>query len=135
MTSIVPALRDLWRALMMGALIAAVVGGGSLALSAANKRAPDPDYLFNDSHFHLTNYVQKGTDIHKYLEIMGDKVGRSTLFGIPLQQQWSYANSGDFAPTYYLQSDAPLYYYSFTVPTSRASTRRCRRSSRRGSTR
>jgi hypothetical protein len=24
------------------------------------------------------------------------------------------ANSGDFAPTYYLQTDAPLYYYSFT---------------------
>ena len=45
---------------------------------------------------------------------MGDKVGRSTLFGIPLQQTWSYENSGDFAPTYYLQSDAPLYYYSFT---------------------
>jgi len=41
-------------------------------------------------------------------------VSRSTLFGIPLQQQWSYGNSGDFAPTYYLQSDAPLYYYSFT---------------------
>ena len=45
---------------------------------------------------------------------MGGKVGRSTLFGIPLQQQWSYANSGDFAPNYYLASDAPLYYYSFT---------------------
>jgi hypothetical protein len=45
---------------------------------------------------------------------MGARVGRSTLFGIPLQQQWSYGNSGDFAPTYYLQSDAPLYYYSFT---------------------
>jgi hypothetical protein len=45
---------------------------------------------------------------------MGTRVNRSTLFGIPLQQQWSYANSGDFAPTYYLQSDAPLYYYSFT---------------------
>ena len=45
---------------------------------------------------------------------MGTRVSRSTLFGIPLQQQWSYANSGDFAPTYYLQSDAPLYYYSFT---------------------
>jgi hypothetical protein len=36
------------------------------------------------------------------------------LFGIPLQQTWSHENSGDFAPTYYLQSDAPLYYYSFT---------------------
>jgi predicted TIM-barrel fold metal-dependent hydrolase len=45
---------------------------------------------------------------------MGTRVGRSTLFGIPLQQQWSYANSGEFAPTYYLQTDAPLYYYSFT---------------------
>jgi predicted TIM-barrel fold metal-dependent hydrolase len=36
------------------------------------------------------------------------------VFGIPLQQQWSYQNTGDFAPTYYLESDAPLYYYSFT---------------------
>jgi hypothetical protein len=36
------------------------------------------------------------------------------LFGIPLQQQWSYRVDGDRAPAYYLQSDAPLYYYSFT---------------------
>jgi len=69
---------------------------------------------FNDSHFHLTNYIQQGIDVRQFLQIMGTRVGRSTLFGIPLQQQWSYANSGDFAPTYYLQSDAPLYYYSFT---------------------
>jgi amidohydrolase family protein len=69
---------------------------------------------FYDSHFHLTNYIQQGIDIHQFLKIMGTRVGRSTLFGIPLQQQWSFANSGDFAPTYYLQSDAPLYYYSFT---------------------
>jgi len=71
-------------------------------------------YLFNDVHFHLTNYIQEGTDIHEFLNIMGDKVGRVALFGIPLQQEWSYENSGDYAPTYYLQSDAPLYYYSFT---------------------
>jgi hypothetical protein len=68
----------------------------------------------NDSHFHLTNYVQEGTNIHDFLKIMGTKVGRVALFGIPLQQQWAYGNTGDFAPTYYLQSDAPLYYYSFT---------------------
>src|SRR5580692_2342591 len=68
----------------------------------------------NDSHFHLTNYIQQGTDIHDFLAIMGTKVGRVALFGIPLQQQWSYQNSGDFAPTYYLQTDAHLYYYSFT---------------------
>jgi predicted TIM-barrel fold metal-dependent hydrolase len=69
---------------------------------------------FNDSHFHLTNYIQQGIEARQFLQIMGNRVGRSTLFGIPLQQQWSHANSGDFAPTYYLQSDAPLYYYSFT---------------------
>ncbi len=110
-------LRDRGRALVVGSLIAAIGAGGSLVLSAANKaaRSPVADYPFNDSHFHLTNYVQQGTDSHKYVEqIMGDKVGRSTLFGIPLQQQWSYGNSGEFAPTYYLQSDAPLYCYSFT---------------------
>ena len=83
-----------------------------LVFSTPAAFAEDP--LFHDSHFHLTNYVQEGTDIRDYLEIMGDKIGRSTLFGIPLQQTWSHGNSGDFAPTYYLHSDAPLYYYSFT---------------------
>jgi hypothetical protein len=70
--------------------------------------------LANDVHFHLTNYIQQGIDIHDFLRIMGNKVGRVALFGIPLQQQWSYRSDGERAPTYYLQSDAPLYYYSFT---------------------
>lgn len=77
--------------------------------------APQPvDYIFNDTHFHLTNYIQEGIDIHDFLKIMGDKAGRVALFGIPLQQQWSYRVDGDKGPTYYLNSDAPLYYYSFT---------------------
>jgi predicted TIM-barrel fold metal-dependent hydrolase len=80
--------------------------------TAAQSSSAQPE--LNDSHFHLTNYIQEGTDIHDFLAIMGTKVGRVALFGIPLQQQWSYQNSGDFAPTYYLQTDAPLYYYSFT---------------------
>jgi hypothetical protein len=71
-------------------------------------------FLFHDSHLHLTNYVQEGTDIRDFVRIMGTTVGRSTVFGLPLQQMWSYGNTGDFAPTYYLQTDAPLYYYSFT---------------------
>jgi amidohydrolase family protein len=80
----------------------------------AQTPAPSPAYVANDVHFHLTNYVQEGTPIRDFLKIMGTKVGRVALFGIPLQQTWSYANTGDYAPTYYLQSDAPLYYYSFT---------------------
>jgi predicted TIM-barrel fold metal-dependent hydrolase len=78
------------------------------------RNASAQQYAVNDSHFHLTNYIQQGTDIRDFLAIMGTKVGRVALFGIPLQQEWSYQNSGDFAPTYYLQTDAPLYYYSFT---------------------
>src|SRR5215203_5593156 len=71
-------------------------------------------YLFNDSHFHLTNYIQEGTNIHDFVKIMGDKAGRVAIFGIPLQQQWSDRIDGKQAPSYYLNSDAPLYYYSFT---------------------
>ncbi|MGB7924560.1 MAG: amidohydrolase family protein [Pyrinomonadaceae bacterium] len=72
------------------------------------------DYLFNDSHFHLTNYIQEGANINDFLKIMGNKAGRVAIFGIPLQQQWSYRVDGDRNPSYYLNSDAPLYYYSFT---------------------
>jgi hypothetical protein len=73
-----------------------------------------PGAKYSDSHLHLTNYVQEGTSARDYVAMMGATVCRSTLFGIPLQQAWNYSNTGDFAPTYYLQTDAPLYYYSFT---------------------
>ena len=75
---------------------------------------PPEEPELNDVHFHLTNYIQQGTNIHDFLKIMGNKVGRVAIFGIPLQQQWSYRVDGDRAPTYYLNTDAPLYYYSFT---------------------
>jgi hypothetical protein len=101
-------------------VIAAVAVGvaawtlGTIAGRAAPAPAPTDAYETNDSHLHLTNYVQEGTNIHDLVQIMGTKVGRVALFGIPLQQEWAYGNTGDFAPTYYLQSDSPLYYYSFT---------------------
>jgi len=84
----------------------------SLAISPSIAQ-PRAAYELNDAHFHLTNYVQKGPDIDAFLELMGDRVGRVALFGIPLQQTWSYENSGNYAPDYYLETDAPLYYYSF----------------------
>jgi hypothetical protein len=93
------------------ALTVAIVLPRSGPLAGQTSEGSD---AFNDSHFHLTNYIQEGIDARRFLQIMGNRVSRSTLFGIPLQQQWSHANSGDFAPTYYLHSDAPLYYYSFT---------------------
>ena len=101
----------------LAASVAAVLAIALMAVAlpvAAQQAAQKPAYELNDVHFHLTNYVQEGTDIHDFLKIMGTKVGRVALFGIPLQQTWSYENTGSFAPTYYLQTDAPLYYYSFT---------------------
>jgi hypothetical protein len=103
-------------ALLMAAAFASLVGlsGRSARAQGGQPAALPANADFHDSHFHLTNYIQRGIEARQFLQIMGTRVGRSTLFGIPLQQQWSYANSADFAPTYYLQSDAPLYYYSFT---------------------
>jgi hypothetical protein len=97
------------------ALCIALIAPAIPAFAQKQSEAVQPsDYLFDDSHFHLTNYIQEGIDIHDFLKIMGTKVGRVALFGIPLQQQWSYRVDADHAPTYYLNTDAPLYYYSFT---------------------
>ena len=70
----------------------------TLVVSAAWSVQAQP-YDFNDSHFHLTNYIQEGADIRDFLKIMGTKTGRVALFGIPLQQQWSFRVDGDRAPT------------------------------------
>ena len=90
---------------------------GASALRAqqlAGGAGADTTYEFNDSHFHLTNYIQHGTDLSAFVALLGRRVGHVALFGIPLQQQWSARIDGDHGPTYYLNTDAPLYYYSFT---------------------
>jgi hypothetical protein len=107
-----------WVTLRAYSFLAAIALSFSLVCPSAGHAATAPakpsTYDFDDVHFHLTNYIQEGITPQRFLEIMGTRVGRSTLFGIPLQQQWSYRNSGDEAPTYYLDTDSPLYYYSFT---------------------
>ena len=85
-----------------------------LFIIVAPARTQTNGYEFNDSHFHLTNNVQEGPNIRDFVNMMANKVGRVALFGVPLQQEWLYRVDGDRAPTYYLHSDAPLYYYSFT---------------------
>lgn len=96
-----------------------VLSAGQTTKRVAEKQTlpsapPAVQYELNDAHFHLTNYIQEGISVTKCLEIMGNRVGRVALFGIPLQQTWNFANTGNYAPNYYLASDDPLYYYSFT---------------------
>jgi len=104
------------RALGLGLALAIALASRPAAAQATTSAPAQPWAAadFHDAHFHLTNYVQEGTAIRDFVKMMGTKIGRSTVFGIPLQQQWSHGNTGDWAPTYYLQTDAPLYYYSFT---------------------
>jgi hypothetical protein len=70
-------------------------------------------YELNDSHLHLTNYIQEGITLSQFLTTMGAKTGRAAVFGIPLQQKWDYFESAERAPDYYLLADSELYYYSF----------------------
>jgi hypothetical protein len=102
--------------LFLAAVFYIAIAGSALRSGEAQPREPSPvrAVVFNDSHLHLTNYIQEGPDIRELLKIMGDNVERVALFGIPLQQHWSYRVSGDDAPNYYLRADTPLYYYSFT---------------------
>jgi len=82
--------------LVIGMLL---IGIELLALKVAGGRAAVPDtFEVNDAHVHLTNYVQEGVSIHDFVNIMGTKVGRAVLFGIPLQQQWAYAARARFEP-------------------------------------
>jgi len=99
---------------LCASLVAGLALGIASTLGAQPPPAADTTYEFNDSHFHLTNYIQRGVDLNSFLAIMGTRVGHVALFGIPLQQQWSARVDGNNAPTYYLNTDAPLYYYSFT---------------------
>ena len=99
------------RLLLVGPIAALFLFNAALGYSQSS------NYEFNDSHFHLTNNIQEGPGIREFVGMMGDKAGRSILSGIPLQQEWSYRVDGDRAPSYYLHSDAPLYYYSFTDAT------------------
>ena len=69
---------------------------------------------FHDSHFHLTNYIQEGITVRDFLRSWGPASAGRRCSASRCSSSGRTRNSGDFAPTYYLHSDAPLYYYSFT---------------------
>ena len=92
----------------MGLLLAVLLARGA-PVSAQPPGGP----AFHDAHYHPTDYIQQETALPAFLAMMGDRVGRAALMGIPLQQKWDWFESGDRAPDYYLRSDAALYYYPF----------------------
>ena len=102
--------------LCIGMLLFGCASVNAQAPGAADTATPEDSEstpYFNDVHFHLLNYIQQGITASQYMDMVGDRVGRVAMFGIPLQQKWDSFVSGDRAPNYYLLSDASLYYYSF----------------------
>lgn len=93
---------------LTGLLLAALA-----STAPATGQTPNPEPDFHDAHFHTTDYIQREIALPALLGMMGDRVGRTALMGIPLQQKWDWFESGDRAPDYYLRSDAALYYYAF----------------------
>ena len=71
----------------------------------------------NDSHFHIANYAMQGIPLKALIDnYMGDKIARSVVFGLPLQQKWDRYEryAGDkIPPNYYMGPKAGMYYYSF----------------------
>jgi hypothetical protein len=55
------------------ALFSAFLLLSQAAVQSSPVAAP-ASYEFNDSHFHLTNYVQEGTDLRDFLKIMGTRL-------------------------------------------------------------
>jgi hypothetical protein len=98
--------------------IAIAISALVLAGCAGPQRAAvaPPDQLI-DSHFHIANYAMQGVPLKEFIDkYMGDKIARSVVFPLPLEQKWDpYEHyAGDkMPPNYYMGPKAGMYYYSF----------------------
>ena len=87
----------------------------SRARSSPAQSASEAGASFNDSHFHLTNYIQEGIDVREFLRDHGepgralDAVRHSAAAAVVARATPATSRR----PTT-CRRDAPLYYYSFT---------------------
>ena len=72
----------------------------------------EEDYLLNDSHLHLTDYIMHGPPLKSVVKIMDKyKIKRCSVFGLPIQLEWNM-HMEKSRPPYYLNTNGRLYYYS-----------------------
>ena len=87
-----------WRATAEEAPTQAVAAQEAPQQPPPGQPAAKPEPLFNDIHFHLTNYVHEGITTRRMLSLMEQQVGRVALFGIPLSQKWDFFLNGKRRP-------------------------------------
>ena len=106
--------RFIRRSLFLAIAISALVLAGCAGPQRAAVAPPD-QYI--DSHFHIANYAMQGVPLKEFIDkYMGDKIARSVVFPLPLEQKWDpYEHyAGDkMPPNYYMGPKAGMYYYSF----------------------
>lgn len=69
---------------LMGALCVAAITD-AIRPNVGNAAPHTDSFEANDSHLHLVNFTQEGTNIHDIVAMMGANVGRAAVSGVPLQ--------------------------------------------------
>jgi hypothetical protein len=84
-----------------------------LSIAAATAQETKPRYQIVDGHLHFLSFVQETAGMDAFLKAMDDTgVAESVVIGMPVVKKW---DEGDARrPTYYLDNDSHVYWYSAT---------------------
>jgi hypothetical protein len=84
-----------------------------LSIAAATAQETKPRYQIVDGHLHFLSFVQETAGMDAFLKAMDDTgVAESVVIGMPVVKKW---DEGDARrPTYYLDNDSRVYWYSAT---------------------
>lgn len=87
---------------------------GSANVLLNNLQALEPlTYPLVDCHVHAVNFIQETQGFDRLISTMDQaNITKAVVFGLPVTKMWHSAERE--APEYYLDDDAPCYYYSLT---------------------
>jgi amidohydrolase family protein len=68
--------------------------------------------VYNDSHFHIQDFVAGGPKVADILKMMDNHVCRSTMMSLAVTVAHDPQIDRDFAPVYYTQTDGQVVYYN-----------------------
>ena len=68
--------------------------------------------LYNDSHFHIQDFVANGPHLADVFKMMDGRVCRSTMMALGTTVAHDPLIDRDFAPVYYTQTDGQVMYYN-----------------------
>ncbi len=90
-----------------------IIGGSDHSILHRLDALHPLEYPLVDCHVHAVNFLQETKGLASLLASMDRaNISKAVVFGLPVTKMWQ---SGEReAPEYYLDDDAPCYYYSYT---------------------